>query len=157
MDRGVKIAIFVASVVSLGLGLIWDHVLSRARDVIAEERSDSMGPERIKARVGPKDLPRQELPPELADANAVVVPPSKLDAGRNQASEPKPGTGTPAASNSLDLIEYEVKSGDSPSRICHTHFKDRGIETKDLYAANPGVNFNPLKVGTKLKIPGKKK
>jgi hypothetical protein len=26
MDRGVKIAIFVASIVSLALGLIWDQV-----------------------------------------------------------------------------------------------------------------------------------
>ena len=42
MDRGVKIAIFVASIGSLALGLIWDQVLSSAREAVKTEVADDM-------------------------------------------------------------------------------------------------------------------
>lgn len=47
--------------------------------------------------------------------------------------------------------EYIVKSGDTGMRIAAAH----GIPVGDLQAVNPGVNWNSLKVGQKLKLPKK--
>ncbi|GIK54138.1 MAG: hypothetical protein BroJett014_31110 [Planctomycetota bacterium] len=143
MDRGIKIAIFVASVISLGLGLIWDQVLSRARDVVADERPDVMGPERIEARVGPKDLQRQELPGDMAEVNTAPAA-HKEEATTPQAPVPQP---KPAAGG---VEEYVVQKGDSWWSIAHTRFKGKGVTTESLQQANPGVSLKP---GVKVKVP----
>lgn len=144
MDRGIKIAIFVASVISLGLGLIWDQVLSRARDVVADERPDVMGPERIEARVGPKDLQRQELPGEMAEVNTAPAA-HKEEASPREAPPPEP-----KAAGGIE--EYVVQKGDSWWSIAHTRFKGRGVTTESLQQANPGVSLKP---GVKVKVPTK--
>lgn len=48
--------------------------------------------------------------------------------------------------------EYVVKSGDSGAKIARAH----GVSLGDLQAVNPGVNWNRLAVGAKIKLPAKK-
>lgn len=45
--------------------------------------------------------------------------------------------------------EYVVKSGDTGSKIA----RNAGVSLQDLIAVNPGVNWNRLAVGQKLKLP----
>lgn len=47
--------------------------------------------------------------------------------------------------------EYIVKSGDTGSKIA----RSQGIAWADLQAVNPGVNWNGLAIGQKLKLPKK--
>jgi LysM repeat protein len=47
--------------------------------------------------------------------------------------------------------EYVVKPGDSGMRIANAN----GVSIGDLQAVNPGVNWNALKIGQKLKLPKK--
>ncbi|MCB1105986.1 MAG: LysM peptidoglycan-binding domain-containing protein [Opitutaceae bacterium] len=47
--------------------------------------------------------------------------------------------------------EYIVKSGDTGAKIARA----QGIALSDLLAVNPGVNWNRLDVGQKLKLPKK--
>lgn len=147
MDRGVKIAIFVASVVSLGLGLIWDQVLNHAREVVAEDKGDGFHSEKLKARIGPKDLQRQEIPAELAPDNVAPVSPKATD-------DPTPSEAAVHAATE-DFTLYVVKDGDIAANICHRMFKDRNLTTVDLAAANPGIDVAKIKPGMKLKIPKK--
>ena len=48
--------------------------------------------------------------------------------------------------------EYIVKSGDTGRKIATAN----GATVADLKAVNPGVNWNALKVGQKIKLPQKK-
>jgi LysM repeat protein len=48
--------------------------------------------------------------------------------------------------------EYVVKPGDTGMKIASAH----GVTAGDLVKVNPGVNFNKLKPGDKLKLPEKK-
>jgi len=47
--------------------------------------------------------------------------------------------------------EYIVKSNDSGAKIARSH----GVSLADLMAVNPGVNWNRIKPGDKLKLPKK--
>lgn len=47
--------------------------------------------------------------------------------------------------------EYIVKSGDTGAKIARA----QGVSLSDLLAVNPGVNWNRLDVGQKLKLPKK--
>jgi LysM repeat protein len=44
-----------------------------------------------------------------------------------------------------------VKSGDTGSKIA----RNAGVSLSDLLAVNPGVNWNRLAVGQKIKLPQK--
>ncbi|MCC6573049.1 MAG: LysM peptidoglycan-binding domain-containing protein [Planctomycetes bacterium] len=139
-----KIAIFVASVLSLGLGLVWDQVLSSARNAIAEERPDVLGPERVEARVGAPDIPRA-LPKSAqpqAQPQPVKAPTPEV---KTPAVEVKPAAGNDT--------EYTLVSGDNPWKLAHERFKDRKLETDDIKNANPNAKWRP---GEKIKIPAKK-
>lgn len=48
--------------------------------------------------------------------------------------------------------EYVVKAGDGGTKIA----KNLGVSVQELQAVNPGVNWNKLSVGQKLKVPSKK-
>jgi LysM repeat protein len=48
--------------------------------------------------------------------------------------------------------EYVVKSGDGGAKIAKT----AGVSLDDLKAVNPGLNWNKLSVGQKVKLPAKK-
>lgn len=47
--------------------------------------------------------------------------------------------------------EYIIKSGDTGAKIA----RERGVSLADLQAVNPGVNWNRLAVGQKIKLPKK--
>lgn len=150
MDRGVKIAIFVASIVSLALGLVWDQVLSQARVMVERPAENPMGPELVNANVGAPHLPRMELA-EKVDAAMEATPP-ELGGGTVPAAA---STSTPAMSApDLGATEYEVQPGDSMWKIANRVFKDRGLTSKDIEDANPGVK---LVAGKKIKIPAARK
>ncbi|MCC7508805.1 MAG: LysM peptidoglycan-binding domain-containing protein [Planctomycetes bacterium] len=139
MDRGVKIAIFIASIVSLSLGLIWDQVLSNARVAVQSEEVDELGPETMQALVGPPEVLRAETPKEFE-----AVKPQEAAAETSATSQSAPAATAP------QWTEYVVLSGDSWWKLAHNKFKDRGLEISDLQAANPGVELKP---GVKLRIP----
>lgn len=141
MDRGVKIAIFAASIISLGFGLIWDQVLSHARVALEPESADTLAGETMEARMGSRDIARMEVAPEL-DPQFPVVAPEAVQ------TEPAAGTNEPPAATGW--TEYTVKNGDSWWRIAHVEFKDRGLSSDDVQKANPGVVLRP---GSVVKIP----
>ena len=64
------------------------------------------------------------------------------------AAKDKKGSGEPAVAAPG---EYVVKPGDSGVKIANAN----GVSIGDLQAVNPGVNWNGLKVGQKLKLPKK--
>lgn len=136
MDRGVKIAIFVASIISLALGLIWDQVLNSARVAVQQESEDELGPETMQARMGSPEIPRATLPAEF-EARPAEAPPE---------AAPTPAPSAPLAG----WTDYTIVSGDSWWRLAHKTFKDRGLEISDLQGANPGAQLKP---GEKLRIP----
>jgi LysM repeat protein len=47
--------------------------------------------------------------------------------------------------------EYVVKPGDTGTKIA----KEKGVPLNDLEAVNPGIDWKHLRVGQKLKVPGK--
>ncbi|MBX3474648.1 MAG: LysM peptidoglycan-binding domain-containing protein [Planctomycetes bacterium] len=148
MDRGVKIAIFVASIVSLGLGLVWDQVLSQARVVVEKPAENPMGPELINANVGAPTIPRLELARKV-DAAVEAVPPEL-----GGPAAPAPGPDKPPAPAAEAVTEYEVQAGDSWWKIANRVFQDRGLSSKDFEDANPGVK---LVAGKKIKVPPARK
>lgn len=59
--------------------------------------------------------------------------------------------GRPAAPPAGPMTEYTVKEGDILSKVANSH----GARTRDVIAANPGINPDNLRPGTVLKIPVK--
>ncbi len=150
MDRGVKIAIFVASIISLALGLVWDQVLSQARVMVEKPAENPMGPEIINANVGAPNFERMELAQKV-EASAAAMPP---ELGGPTEPAPAPVGPQPPSPVADAATEYEVQAGDSWWKIANRLFKDRGLSSKDLDDANPGVK---LVAGKKIKIPPAKK
>jgi len=67
------------------------------------------------------------------------------------APAPKASSGVSgAASATAEPGTYIVKSGDTGVKIA----KAAGVSLPDLMAANPDVDWNRLKVGQKLRLPG---
>ncbi|MCC6465241.1 MAG: LysM peptidoglycan-binding domain-containing protein [Planctomycetes bacterium] len=145
MDRGVKIALFVASLVSLALGLVWDQVLSQARVAVQKPQAGDLAPEELAARVGSPEIPRLELEQAIEEQQAAP-----------QAAEPAPGpaVAAPQPAPAVAETEYEVQTGDSWWSIANRKFKDRGLSSTELEKANPGVTLRP---GKKIRIPAGKK
>jgi LysM repeat protein len=60
-----------------------------------------------------------------------------------------------AKGGSKDVVagpgEYVIKKGDTGMSICRAN----GVSLADLQAVNPGVNWNNLKLGQKIKLPKK--
>jgi len=141
MDRGVKIAIFVASIISLGLGLIWDQVLSHARVMVEQPADDALAAETMDARMGSPDIDRLVVPEEL-DAQFQTRP----------VDEPAAESPTPEAAPPVEQewTEYTVQAGDSWWKLAYVRFKERGLSSDDIMRANQGKKLVP---GEKLQIP----
>jgi nucleoid-associated protein YgaU len=140
MDRGVKIAIFVASIAALCLGLIWDQVLSHARVMVEAQSDDVLAAERMDANIGSPDIERAEPPAEetapwdrTPPAETTVVAPVETSASRPQ-----------------EWLEHELKSGESANRLAYRVYRDRGLTTEDILQANPSCKW---RVGDKVRIP----
>lgn len=141
MDRGVKIAIFVASIASLGLGLIWDQVLSHARVMVEAESADVLAPQEIQAVVGSPDIARMDPPEDLETPFAI------------QNVEDLPPAEDEPADVAAPWTDYVVQDGDSWWKLAHVTFKDRGLSSSDLERANNNVTLVP---GKTIKIPPSK-
>src|SRR5262249_47716456 len=76
--------------------------------------------------------------------DSVKTKPAAAGAGKGD----KKGGGEPAVAGPG---EYTVKPGDSGVKIATAN----GVSIGDLQAVNPGVNWNKLKPGDKLKLPKK--
>ncbi|MCA8912500.1 MAG: LysM peptidoglycan-binding domain-containing protein [Planctomycetes bacterium] len=143
MDRGVKIAIFVASILSLGLGLIWDQVLSHARVAVDESTKDELAAEVIDARMGSPEIERIEIPEDTGPN--FDIKPVQTSAPDRQPEE-QPGV-------TSSWTDYTVQDGDSWWKLAHVVFKDRGLSSSDIMNANKGKVLRP---GEVLRVPPSK-
>lgn len=68
-------------------------------------------------------------------------------------SAPRATTSAPASSTPVVAgpDEYIVKSGDTGTKIANAN----GVSLADLNAVNPGINWNRLAIGQKIKLPKK--
>ncbi len=104
----------------------------------------------IAARLGTTEAEIRKANPNLTDKSLRAGAAIAVPAGAAKAPASKP---LPAASTAADgFIEYTVKEGDVLSKVANSH----GVRTKDVIAANPGINPDAVKPGTVLKIPVKK-
>jgi LysM repeat protein len=95
--------------------------------------------------------------PGLTDKNlkagATINVPSGTAArsGQPETAQPaaKPASAPDKAPPSGQYIEYTVKDGDILSKVANVH----GARTKDVIAANPGINPDALRLGSVLRIP----
>ncbi|MCB9894204.1 MAG: LysM peptidoglycan-binding domain-containing protein [Planctomycetes bacterium] len=144
MDRGVKIAIFVASIASLGLGLIWDQVLSHARVMVEESSQDELAAEVISAEMGPPGIDRLQPVDDLDPGFQVKTVDNPPDATESAGSTEE------ASAPQGEWTEYTVQNGDSWWKLAHVTFKSRGLSSEDIERANKGKVLRP---GDKLLIP----
>lgn len=86
-----------------------------------------------------------QVGPELANLRASIT---KLEESSKPAPKAAAKSTTPAVAGP---DEYIVKSGDTGVKIART----KGVSLSDLQSVNPGVNWNHLAVGQKLKLPKK--
>lgn len=87
-------------------------------------------------------------PEGLKVGQKIAIPESAKAGGTGAESSPT-AIGAPAAE-----AEYTVKSGDTPNSIAQAQIGGKDAVQK-LLAANPGLNPKALRIGQKLKIPGK--
>lgn len=163
MDRGIKIAILAACLLSLGFGLVWDKVIDGARRVIkADAASDGLGPVEATLKVGDTSLPAPEgqAKPSQAAASTAANPganPSQPAGNTVQAkTAPENAANAQAAGIPINADtpahikawvekgiikdgKYQVQKGDSPRAIALTTpgFKYLGKDEFQWLAANP--------------------
>lgn len=166
MDRGIKIAILAACLLSLGFGLVWDKVIDGARRVIkADAASDGLGPVEATLKVGDTSLPAPEgqAKPSHAAANPGASGTnsgtnSSQVTGNNTQSKTTPENSATTASAGIPINadtpahikawvekgiikdgKYLVQKGDSPRAIALTTpaFKYLGKDEFQWLAANP--------------------
>lgn len=79
----------------------------------------------------------------------------ELVKAQEAAKAPRAAAATGAAKAAGPVVaspdEYLVKGGDSGAKIARTN----GVSLADLMAVNPGVNWNKIKPGDKIKLPKK--
>ncbi|WP_428567317.1 MAG: LysM peptidoglycan-binding domain-containing protein [Solidesulfovibrio sp. DCME] len=111
------------------------------------KKGDSL--ERIAKSLGISEQALVQANPGLTDKN--------LKAGANLAvpgaAAPNPDAtwGKAATPPAGPYVTYTVKDGDILSKVANSH----GARTRDVIAANPGINPDALRPGTELKIPVK--
>ena len=150
MERGIKIAIIAACLVSLGLGLLWDKVIDGARGVMAPTDKANMGPDKLVYSVGDTRLPpvREPAPAETVNADNIALTPATPTPTASPASS-LPAQLQPAAAGPTPDT-YVVKKGDSWWKIAHIQFKTLGKDTDVWQKANAGVQLKP---GATLNVP----
>jgi len=108
---------------------------------------------------------------EIAKAvrSSAAMPPPSRAAGRSEAPVTEPAAGSRSGRRSgaatvepvagatagQDMLQYEVKENDTPSKIARKLLSEKGIKVtaEQILQANPGVTAINLKVGQKLVIP----
>ena len=89
------------------------------------------------------------VPGDAAQKAATPQPPAEQD---SDAPDAKPRKKSEKAPASAGTTAYTVKDGDMLSKVAARY----GVSTKDIIAANPGIDPKSLQLGTTLKIPAKK-
>jgi LysM repeat protein len=90
-----------------------------------------------------------QIAQDLAGIHEQIKHMEEVHVAKPAARGAKGGGGEPAVAGPG---EYIVKAGDTGVRIAHAN----GCSLSDLESVNPGVTWNHLKVGEKLKLPEKK-
>ena len=124
-----------------------------AENIYVVKPGDSLS--KIAAAHGVKTAELKELN-QIADANKIragqklVLP----DHSKPSQSQPAEKAAAPAKAAAKEAAggTYEVKSGDSLSKIAAAH----GVKVADLMAANKITDANKIRAGQKLAIPGAK-
>jgi|GEM_PF-6360722 len=128
MDRGVRIAIVAACLLSLGLGLIWDSVIETTRDIIVDSKeSNDMGPDPAVLSVGNTKLPAPERPEGIGsdidadssgdgvsawlDANDVETISLGGDAGASSGRESTPSSASTIDFNFDSSLKRNISGG----------------------------------------------
>ncbi|WP_300158842.1 LysM peptidoglycan-binding domain-containing protein [Solidesulfovibrio sp.] len=111
------------------------------------KKGDSLA--RIAKAFGATEAALAAANPGLTDKNLKAGATINLPEGAGKS--PDAAWGKPAAAPSGPVVEYTVKEGDVLSKVANSH----GARTRDVIAANPGVDPDNLKPGTVLRIPAK--
>ena len=93
------------------------------------------------------NMPGKAASPAAGAADKAAVP--TPDRTPTPLAKPAPMA---APTSSGGFIEYKVKDGDILSKVANAH----GARTRDVVAANPGINPDALRPGTILRIPAGK-
>jgi len=178
MDRGIKIAILAACLLSLGFGLVWDKFIDGARRVIKDEPDPTaMGPTPATLRVGDTSLPEPVRPATTkpTDGKTPIDTTSNTGTAAIKAPEPaKPdvSSGIPVTHDTPAHIKkwieqgiikdgkYLVQSGDSPRGLARNTkaFRYLSKSEADWLAVNPQFKdmdefAKRLRAGSWLTIP----
>lgn len=124
-----------------------------AENVYVVKAGDSLS--KIAAKHGVNSRELAELN-KIADANKIVVGQKLILPDYSKPSQSQPAVKTAAAAKPKAAASgdaYEVKSGDSLSKIASAH----GVKMKDLMEANQIADANRIRIGQKLVIPGEAK
>ena len=120
-----------------------------AENVYVVKSGDSLSKIAVKHGVSSRELAELN---QITDPNKVRIGQKLILPDYSKPSQSQPSAKAPKAKAvSGDL--YEVKSGDSLSKIAVAH----GVKTKELMAANQIADANKVRIGQKLVIPGKAK
>lgn len=89
-----------------------------------------------------------QIGPIIGNLQAAVA---KLEEAGHKAPAPSSGGSKKSETVVAAADEYIVKSGDSGVKIA----RNNNVSWSDLQAVNPGVNWNKLAIGQKVKLPKK--
>lgn len=170
MDRGIKIAIVAACIVSLALGLLWDKVIDASRKaLVSADAQASMAPDTLRYRVGDYATPlpvgarSPAVPRPAAASNSAtgdahrehppsVNPDGSAVKGDGPSVSPRLGESDAVSKLPKSIQErvkdgkYRLQRGDSPWKLANAkgdaeRFYKWGTESKDWTDANPGTRW----------------
>lgn len=120
-----------------------------------ESRLDGMESQ-VRTAVTTAEQASQRISKVASDTNNAfnqvgeVISALRADLQKAQESRPAPAAAkSGGAPVTAGPGEYVVRSGDTGLKIA----RSAGVSLQDLMAANPGVNWNRLGVGQKIKLP----
>ena len=151
MDRGIKIAILVACLLSLGLGLIWDRVIDASRSAVmpSRDKGGPLSPDPAVLVSGDMRLPKpagQQPAAITQPVNSVDGSGLQVSAGSSSPVIVPPTEGMKYPEHIRSMIregKYVLQAGDSPWKVANTEkrFKFLGKSSTDWVNANPGARW----------------
>ncbi|MCA8940749.1 MAG: LysM peptidoglycan-binding domain-containing protein [Planctomycetes bacterium] len=168
MDRGIKIAILVACLLSLGLGIVWARVIDVVRPG-NEAANDPllMEPDRVSATIG---APQAEAERPVAIERIMPEPPPTSEEDHphieDEASSEKvvvaaDGEWPAHIAPHIRDGKYIMQDGDNYWKLARNSqrfkflFESKGIDYNDWQKANAHLDDRKIRPGTALTIPSK--